>query len=45
VGAFVSRLSQSPLFADVTLRFQRPEDLGGMRIVSFEIVCTMPAFK
>jgi hypothetical protein len=45
VGGFVSRLSQSPLFTDVTLRYQRPEDLGGTQIVSFEVICTMPAFE
>jgi Tfp pilus assembly protein PilN len=45
IGRFVRRLSDSPLFEDVTLRFERPEVLGPLRVVEFLVVCRMPEFE
>lgn len=45
IGAFVSRLSQSPLFEDVTLRFQRTTVQKGEDVVEFHVECSMPLFE
>jgi len=45
VGGFVSRLSQSPLFEDVTLRFQRTILQEGEDVVEFYVECSMPLFE
>jgi hypothetical protein len=45
IGRFVRRLSDSPLFEDVTLRYERPEIVGRQRVVEFLLVCGLPEFE
>ena len=45
VGEFVSALGESPLFANVKMRYQRAEVHFGREVVAFEIVAMMPQFE
>lgn len=45
IANFVSGLSSSPLFAQVTLGYERSETVAQRTVVAFKIVCVMPEFE
>jgi hypothetical protein len=45
IGNLVSGMSDSPLFEDVALDYEHPQDLGGRSVVAFKVVCHMPDFE
>lgn len=45
IGSLVSKMSRSPFFFDVQLRYERARDVLGEDVVEFVIDCKMPAFE
>ena len=45
IGTFVRRMSESPLFYDVSLRYERPETIYGKSVVEFRVVSRMAQFE
>ncbi|MCB9865263.1 MAG: PilN domain-containing protein [Phycisphaerales bacterium] len=45
IANFVSGMSASPLFAEVTLGYERSETVAQRVVVAFKIVCVMPEFE
>ena len=45
IGNLVSGMSDSPLFENVALDHERPEELNGRSVVAFKIVCHLPDFE
>lgn len=45
IGNLVSGMSESPLFTDVSLDYEREETVEQRRVVAFKIECTMPQFE
>ncbi len=45
IGTFVRCMADSPLFYDVSLRYERPETIYGKSVVEFRVVCRMAQFE